>query len=58
MSAVLLGLMHWMPAWDQGVMFERFMRLGVLVVAGVVTYFAMLLLMGFRLRDFARKAIL
>jgi putative peptidoglycan lipid II flippase len=39
-------------------MLERFMRLGVLVVAGVVTYFAMLLLLGFRLRHFARKAIM
>ena len=33
MSAVLLGLMHFMPAWDQGHMLERFLRLGVLVVA-------------------------
>lgn len=57
MSAVLLGLLHYMPAWDQGGMLERFVRLGLLVVAGVVTYFAMLLLLGFRLKDFARKAI-
>ncbi len=52
-----LGLMHFMPAWDQGHMLERFMRLGVLVVAGVVVYFGMLLLQGFRLRDFNRKSI-
>ncbi|EGH44094.1 virulence factor MVIN-like protein, partial [Pseudomonas syringae pv. pisi str. 1704B] len=58
MSAVLLGLMHVMPAWDEGHMLERFLRLGALVAAGVVTYFAMLLLLGFRLRDFARKAIM
>ncbi|ORC61569.1 murein biosynthesis integral membrane protein MurJ [Pseudomonas floridensis] len=58
MSAVLLGLMHFMPAWDEGHMLERFLRLGALVAAGVVTYFAMLLLLGFRLRDFARKAIM
>ncbi|WP_455824592.1 murein biosynthesis integral membrane protein MurJ [Pseudomonas graminis] len=57
MSAVLLGLMHFMPAWDQGHMLERFMRLGVLVVAGVVVYFGMLLLQGFRLRDFNRKSL-
>ncbi|WP_109513942.1 murein biosynthesis integral membrane protein MurJ [Pseudomonas ovata] len=57
MSAGLLGLMHFMPAWDQGGMLERFVRLGGLVVAGVVIYFAMLLLLGFRLKDFARKAI-
>ncbi|KPW70127.1 Protein MurJ -like protein [Pseudomonas syringae pv. coriandricola] len=58
MSAVLLGLMHFMPAWGEGQMLERFLRLGALVAAGVVTYFAMLLLLGFRLRDFARKAVM
>ena len=58
MSAVLLGMMHFMPAWDHGQMLERFLRLGALVAAGVVTYFAMLLLLGFRLRDFARKAVM
>ena len=57
MSAVLLGLMHFMPAWDQGHMLQRFLRLGVLVVAGVVAYFGMLALLGFRLRDFNRKAL-
>jgi putative peptidoglycan lipid II flippase len=31
--------------------------LGALVVAGVVAYFGMLLLLGFRLRDFNRKAL-
>jgi putative peptidoglycan lipid II flippase len=58
MSAVLLGLMHFMPAWDQGGMLERLLRLGGLVVAGVATYFSVLLLLGFRLKDFARKAIM
>lgn len=57
MTAVLLGLMHFMPAWEQGAMLERFLRLGVLVVAGVVVYFGMLLLLGFRLRDFNRKSL-
>lgn len=57
MSCVLLGAMHFMPAWDQGHMLERFLRLGALVVAGVVAYFGMLVLMGFRLRDFNRKAL-
>lgn len=58
MSAVLLGLMQLMPAWDQGHMLERFLRLGVLVAAGVVAYFGMLLAMGFRLRHFHRKSLL
>jgi putative peptidoglycan lipid II flippase len=57
MSAVLLGLMHWMPAWGEGQMLERFLRLGLLVVAGVIAYFGMLLLLGFRLRDFNRKSL-
>jgi len=57
MSAVLLAGMHFMPAWGEGQMLERFLRLGALVVAGVVAYFGMLMLMGFRLRDFNRKAL-
>ena len=57
MSAVLLGLMQLMPAWDQGHMLERFLRLGGLVVAGVLAYFGMLLLLGLRLKDFARKSL-
>ncbi|MFD2884836.1 murein biosynthesis integral membrane protein MurJ [Pseudomonas lini] len=57
MSAVLLGAMHFMPAWVEGHMLERLLRLGALVIAGVVVYFGMLLLMGFRLRDFNRKAL-
>ena len=58
MSAVLLGLMHLMPAWDHGNMLERFIRLGGLVVAGVLAYFGMLLLLGLRLKDFARKSLM
>ena len=58
MSAVLLGLMHLMPAWDHGNMLERFTRLGGLVVAGVLVYFGMLLLLGLRLKDFARKSLM
>jgi putative peptidoglycan lipid II flippase len=58
MSAVLMGLMHVMPAWDQGHMLERFMRLGGLVAAGILAYFGMLLLLGLRLKDFARKSLM
>jgi len=57
MSAVLLAGMHYMPAWEQGIMLERFLRLGALIVAGVVTYFGCLYLCGFRPRHFARKAL-
>ncbi len=58
MSAVLLGILYLMPAWDQGGMWERFMRLGLLVAGGVVSYFGMLVLLGFRLKDFSRRAAL
>ncbi|GAB3370038.1 murein biosynthesis integral membrane protein MurJ [Azotobacter armeniacus] len=57
MVAVLLGLLALMPAWEQGGMAERFLRLGMLVLAGVVAYFGMLMLLGFRLRDFSRRLI-
>ena len=57
MSAVLLAGMHYMPAWAEGQMLERFLRLGALVIAGVVAYFGMLVLMGFRLRDFNRRTL-
>ncbi|WP_263140392.1 murein biosynthesis integral membrane protein MurJ [Pseudomonas sp. RIT-PI-AD] len=57
MSGVLLGLMACMPPWDQGGMFLRFLRLGGLVAAGGAAYFAMLALLGFRLRHFSRQAV-
>jgi putative peptidoglycan lipid II flippase len=57
MSAVLLVGMHYLPAWEEGVMLERFVRLGALILAGVVTYFGCLLLCGVRPRHFARKAL-
>lgn len=57
MAAALLGVMRLMPAWDLGGMPERFLRLGALVLVGVVAYFGMLALLGFRLRDFSRRAV-
>ncbi|WP_439887507.1 murein biosynthesis integral membrane protein MurJ [Pseudomonas sp. MBLB4123] len=57
MGAVLLAAMHFMPAWSEGNMPLRLLRLGGLVLAGLASYFAMLLLLGFRLRDFARRAL-
>ena len=57
MAGVLVAGMWYMPAWEQGHMLERFLRLGVLIGAGVVTYFGCLYLFGFRPRDFARKAL-
>ncbi len=57
MAAVLLAVMHWMPAWDQGDMLIRLLRLGALVASGIAAYFGVLLLLGFRLRDFARRTL-
>ena len=57
MAGVLVAGMWYMPPWEQGHMLERFLRLGALIGAGVVTYFGCLYLFGFRPRDFARKAL-
>ncbi|MGY4533744.1 putative peptidoglycan lipid II flippase [Pseudomonas sp. TE3786] len=57
MAAVLLGLMYVMPAWDQGGMLIRLLRLGALVAVGIAAYFGVLLMLGFRLRDFARRSL-
>lgn len=55
MSAALLGMMQVMPAWDLGTMPYRLLRLVAVVTVGVVAYFATLILLGFRPRDFARR---
>lgn len=57
MSAVLFGLMQLLPSWSEGLMWQRLLRLGGLVAAGVLAYFASLFLLGFRLRDFNRRAV-
>lgn len=57
MSGVLLAGMHYLPAWVEGNMLERLLRLMALIMAGVVTYFGCLYLCGFRPRQFARKAL-
>lgn len=57
MSAVLIALLVWMPAWDIGGMTVRISRLLLVVVAGAGTYFVMLALLGFRPRDFARRGM-
>ncbi|NIG87585.1 murein biosynthesis integral membrane protein MurJ [Serratia symbiotica] len=55
MAGVLMSVMWLMPCWDQGNMLERLLRLAVVVVAGVVAYFAVLAGLGFRPRDFAHR---
>lgn len=58
MAVVLLVLLHWLPDWHIGGMLQRFLRLGAVIVAGIITYFGVLALLGFRLRDFARRAVI
>ncbi|MGY3001543.1 peptidoglycan biosynthesis protein MviN/MurJ (putative lipid II flippase) [Ewingella americana] len=55
MSAALLGMMYVMPAWDVGGMAYRLARLMAVVVVGVIAYFGVLGLLGFRVKEFARR---
>ncbi|MGL9760359.1 MAG: murein biosynthesis integral membrane protein MurJ [Symbiopectobacterium sp.] len=57
MSAVLITLLVWMPAWDMGDMTVRISRLVLVMIAGAGTYLMMLALLGFRPRDFARRGM-
>ncbi|WP_333891324.1 murein biosynthesis integral membrane protein MurJ [Atlantibacter subterraneus] len=55
MAGALIGMMMVMPAWDMGTMPYRILRLLAVVIVGVVAYFATLAVLGFRVRDFARR---
>ncbi|MFH8134113.1 murein biosynthesis integral membrane protein MurJ [Pantoea osteomyelitidis] len=55
MAAALWGLLQVMPAWEEGKMVWRLLRLALVCAAGGAAYFIMLALMGFRLRDFGRR---
>jgi putative peptidoglycan lipid II flippase len=57
MALALYGVMQLMPAWGQGHMPIRLLRLGALVAAGMVVYFAALGLFGFRPRQFSRRSV-
>lgn len=57
MVVVLVGMLWLMPAWSDGNMLARLLRLGALVAAGALSYFAVLGILGFRLRDFSRRSI-
>lgn len=55
MAAALLGMMHIMPEWSQGTMPFRILRLMAVVIVGIVAYFATLMLLGFKAKEFARR---
>lgn len=57
MSGVLIGMLMLLPAWDTGSMFSRLSRLMLVVVVGAGSYFATLMLLGFKLKDFARRTV-
>jgi putative peptidoglycan lipid II flippase len=57
MAVVLVGVMSVMPAWHLGGMPDRLLRLVAVVVAGVVAYFATLLVLGFRIKEFIRRTL-
>lgn len=55
MAAALLGMMHVMPEWSLGTMPYRLLRLMAVVGVGVVAYFATLAVLGFKVKEFARR---
>lgn len=57
MIVVLLLLLNVMPAWEQGNMLMRIVRLLLVIVAGAISYFTALFVFGFRVRDFSQQAI-
>jgi putative peptidoglycan lipid II flippase len=57
MSAVLWWTMGEDAAWLTAAVWWRIARLSMLVVLGVATYFGSLWLLGFRLRDFAKRSL-
>ena len=57
MVAVLFGLLYLLPAWDQGNMLMRMLRLMLVVIIGASSYFIALYMTGFRPRDFKQRSI-
>ena len=55
MAAALLGVLSVMPEWSQGGMALRLLRLMAVVAVGVIAYFATLALLGFKVKEFARR---
>lgn len=57
MAAALIGILQLMPAWEEGQMWWRLLRLVAVCAVGGGTYFLMLGLLGFRPGDFARRSL-
>ncbi|WP_084092622.1 murein biosynthesis integral membrane protein MurJ [Andreprevotia lacus] len=56
MSGVLFAVLAPMPPWGDGNMLWRLLRLATVVTAGLAAYFGTLYALGFRLKDFSRRA--
>ncbi|VTT28156.1 putative virulence factor [Klebsiella pneumoniae] len=57
MAAALVGVLYLMPDWATGNMLWRLIRLAAVCAVGGGVYFAVLGLLGFRPRDFARRTV-
>ena len=55
MAAALMGMLYVMPEWSTGTMPYRLLRLMAVVLVGVMAYFATLALLGFKVKEFARR---
>lgn len=55
MAAALVGMLYIMPEWSQGTMPWRLLRLMAVVITGIAAYFATLAVMGFKVKEFARR---
>ncbi|CRK85664.1 Probable peptidoglycan biosynthesis protein MurJ [Candidatus Providencia siddallii] len=52
MCFVLFTILNFMPLWNEGHMLIRILRLIVVIVAGALSYFITLFVLGFRFYDF------
>lgn len=57
MGAVLFGVLHFMPSWQEGNMLMRMLRLIGVVIIGAGSYFVALYVLGFRPRDFMKRSV-
>jgi len=57
MALSLYGVMQLMPIWSQGTMPIRLLSLSALVAVGLLVYFAILGLFGFRPQQFSRRSV-
>lgn len=55
MSIVLWCGAKWLPDWSSGTMLIRSLRLFLLIMSGVITYFGSLIAMGFNIRQLLKR---